>query len=214
VVHSYIEISRDSGLQHCSLAAADSWDGYVYSLNHQTKSAPLKKECGVDQGDPAAPKHFVVGLDVAMAPVVQLWQREKRGILLDDGMVLTHVAFADNVWTISVSMEDCRRKMLELDDCLHVAGWKIKLKEVAWCSTPYCVEAAADSTIDFGVGRSGCLLANQGFQSWALCVPSCLPPLLPCGIASTRLGPRFGVIAPSGIVEVPRVCSAFECWRS
>ena len=153
------------GVRACSIAA---WlrlirgTGYMYTLDHETTSEALKKECGVDQGDPAALKHFFAGLNEAVAGVVRSWQEQKRGVQLDSGQAITHLTFADNVWTNSDSMEDTRLTMLELDVCLHLAGWRLKLKEITWSNTPHCVEVSTDSVIDFGGGAGAMSVRNSG----------------------------------------------------
>ena len=70
---------------------------YTHVLDHATNSGPLRKTCGLDQGDPSAPRQFVVGLDEVLRPVTSRWSVQRRGIELDDGHMVTHVIFADNM---------------------------------------------------------------------------------------------------------------------
>ena len=45
-------------------------------------------------------------------------------------MMATHAIFADIVRAKSDSLSDSRAKMMEVDEALHPARWKLKLSEI------------------------------------------------------------------------------------
>jgi hypothetical protein len=96
---------------------------YTHVLDHATSSGPLHNTCGLDQGDPSGPKQFVVGLDEILRPLTDKWVVQRRGIGLDDELIVTHVNFADNIWVISGSSEDCRSN----EDCRKSAQRSVSL---------------------------------------------------------------------------------------
>ena len=116
----------------------------------------------MDQGDPAAPKHFWVGLDEAVAAVVRSWQEQKHWVQLDSGQAITHLTFADNEWTYSDSMKDTRLKMLELDVCLHLAGWRLKLKKSLGSARHIAWRFQLMGLIHFGGGAGAMSARNSG----------------------------------------------------
>ena len=49
-----------------------------------------------------------MALDEVMGDLVGSWERERRGIVLDDAeaTVINHIVFADNIWLICETEED------------------------------------------------------------------------------------------------------------
>ena len=94
------------------------------------------------QGGAATPEIFKTIIEAILETVIQMWLAIGFGILLNDGSVLTHLVWADNIWLFATNIQDKAIMTQQLTEAVTQAGfrWKPASLEYLHTETPTPIE--------------------------------------------------------------------------